>query len=196
MATLADTLRSSTGRRLALRIRPDLIATRQRYQGRAFWIVKDPVGLHYFRFQEEEYAILQMIDGDCSLDDIKEQFEAKFPPQKIKLEELGNFVGMLHKSGLVLSEAPGQGVQLKKRADKRRRQEWMQRLSNILSVRFRGINPEKLLNWLHPKFGWMYTRCGRDLLRAVGAVRSVAGRRAVRRVPRQAADVSPVLYGP
>ena len=131
---------------------------RQRYQGRAYWIVKDPVGLHYFRFQEEEYAILQMIDGDTSLDDIKEQFEKQFPPQKIKLEELGNFVGMLHKSGLVLSDSPGQGVQLKKRNDRRRRQEWMQRLSNILSIRFRGINPEKLLNWLDPKFGWMYTR--------------------------------------
>src|SRR5580658_10265204 len=114
MATLADSLRSSTGRRLALRLRPDLIATRQRYQDRAYWIVKDPVGLHYFRFQEEEYAILQMIDGETSLDDIKEKFEEDFPPQKIKLEELGNFVGMLHKSGLVLSEAPGQGVQLKK----------------------------------------------------------------------------------
>ena len=175
MATLADSLRSSTGRRLTLRIRPDLIATRQRYQGRAYWIVKDPVGLHYFRFQEEEYAILQMIDGDTSLDDIKEQFETQFPPQKIKLEELGNFVGMLHKSGLVLSEAPGQGVQLKKRNDQRRRQEWMQRLSNILSVRFRGINPEKLLNWMDPKFGWLYTRtavicCGLLALSALSLV--------------------------
>ena len=175
MATLADSLRSSTGRRLALRIRPDLIATRQRYQGRAYWIVKDPVGLHYFRFQEEEYAILQMIDGESSLDDIKDQFETKFPPQKIKLEELGNFVGMLHKSGLVLSEAPGQGVQLKKRRDQRLRQEWMQRLSNILSIRFRGINPEKLLNWMDPRFSWLYSRtavicCGLLALSALSLV--------------------------
>lgn len=158
MATVADSLLSSSGRRLALRMRPDLVATRHKYQGRSYWIVKDPVGLHYFRFQEEEFAILQMLDGEASLDDIKDQFEAEFPPQKIRLEELGHFVGMLHRSGLVLSDSPGQGVQLKKRRDERSRQEWMQRLSNILSLRFRGINPEKLLEWMHPKLSWMYSR--------------------------------------
>src|SRR5581483_6022967 len=112
MATLADSLVSSSGRRLALRVRPDLVATRHRYQGRTYWIVKDPIGLHYFRFQEEEYAILQMLDGHTSLDAVKHRFEARFPPQKIRLEELGQFVGMLHKSGLVISDAAGQGKQL------------------------------------------------------------------------------------
>jgi putative peptide zinc metalloprotease protein len=158
MATLADSLVSSSGRRLALRARPDLIATRHRYQGRSYWIIKEPIGLHYFRFQEEEYAILQMLDGHTSLDEVKHRFEAEFPPQKIRLEELGHFVGMLHRSGLVLSDSAGQGVQLKQRHDERWRQEWLGRLSNILSVRFRGINPERLLNWLQPRMAWIYSR--------------------------------------
>ena len=34
--------------------------------------------MNYFRFQEEEYAILQMLDGQISLDEIKERFEAEF----------------------------------------------------------------------------------------------------------------------
>jgi putative peptide zinc metalloprotease protein len=158
MATLADSLLSSSGRKLSLRVRPDLRAKRHRYQGRAYWIVKEPIGLHYFRFQEEEYAILQMLDGQMSLDEIKAEFEAMFPPQKIRLEELGQFLGTLHRSGLILSDAPGQGQQLKRRSDERWRQEWVGRLSNILSVRFRGINPERLLNWLHPKVSWFFTR--------------------------------------
>ena len=65
--------------------------------------------MNYFRFQEEEYAILKMIDGATSLDEIKERFEAEFPPQKITLEELQQFIGMLHKSGLVIADVPGQG---------------------------------------------------------------------------------------
>src|SRR6185437_6853728 len=93
MATLADSLVSSSARKLAMRKRPDLTARQHRYQGRVYWVVKEPVGLNYFRFQEEEYAILQMLDGFTSLDEIKDAFEAQFPPQKIGIEELQQFIG-------------------------------------------------------------------------------------------------------
>ncbi len=119
-------------------------------------MVKEPIGLHYFRFQEEEYGILQMLDGRSSLDDIKERFEKQFPPQKITVEELGQFVGMLHRSGLVIADVAGQGAQLKKRRDERKRQELLSALANILAIRFKGIDPDRLLNWLHPKVAFMY----------------------------------------
>src|SRR5688500_20401507 len=85
MTTLAESLISSTSRPLTLRMRPDLSARRHRYHGRTFWVVKEPVGLNYFRFHEEEYAILCMLDGRSSLEEIKEQFEQQFQPQKIKI---------------------------------------------------------------------------------------------------------------
>ncbi|HVX64121.1 MAG TPA: hemolysin D [Pirellulales bacterium] len=158
MATLADSLVSSSARKLAMRMRPDLSARQHRYQGRVYWVIKEPVGLNYFRFQEEEYAILQMLDGRSSLDDIKAEFEARFPPQKIGVEELQQFIGMLHRSGLIIANVPGQGKQLKLRRDERWRKEWLNKLSNILSIRFKGIDPDRILNWLHPKLKWMYTR--------------------------------------
>ena len=81
----------------------------QRYQGRLYWVVKDPVGLQYYRFEEEEYAILQMLDGQSSLDEIAQRFERDFPPQTIRTEELQQFIGMLHRSGLVITDAAGPG---------------------------------------------------------------------------------------
>jgi putative peptide zinc metalloprotease protein len=156
MATLADSLVSSSARRLGIRKRPDLEAKRQRYLGRTYWVVKDPVGLNYFRFQEEEFAILQMLDGEMSLDEIKEKFEKDFPPQKITLEELQSFLGMLHKSGLVVAGVPGQGRQLNKRRMERVRKEWLAALSNILCIRFKGFDPERLLKWLNPRIGWFF----------------------------------------
>ena len=56
MATLADSLTASSARSLPLRARPDLSAQQQRYLGQTYWVVKEPVGLKYYRFQEEEYA--------------------------------------------------------------------------------------------------------------------------------------------
>lgn len=158
MTTLADSLVSSSSRKLPIRVRPDLAARRHRYQGQAYWVVKDPVGLQYFRFEEEEFAILQMLDGESSLDDIAERFEAEFPPQTIRVEELQQFLGMLHRSGLVLTGASGQGVQLRKRRDERVQKERLASLTNILAFRFKGFDPEPILNFLYPYTRWFFSK--------------------------------------
>ncbi len=157
MVTLNDSLVSSSARALPVRMRPDLVSQPQRYQGQVFWVVKEPVGLHYFRFQEEEFAILKMLDGQTSLDEIKIEFERLFPPQKITVEELGHFVGMLHRNALVISNVAGQGEQLRKRRTERMWREMAATFSNILALRFKGIDPDRLLNWLYPKVAWFYS---------------------------------------
>ncbi len=157
MVTLRDSLLSSSARALSIRMRPDLVAQRQHYLGRTYWVLKDPIGLNYFRFQEEEYAILQMLDGQTSLDEIKERFEADFPPQKITLEELQQFLGTLHRSGLVVANAAGQGRELRKRRDERKHKELRAALTNILCIRFKGIDPERLLTWLYPRVRWFFS---------------------------------------
>lgn len=157
MVSLADSLVSSSARSMPIRKRPDLTARKQHYLGRSYWVVKDPVGLQYYRFQEEEYAILQWLDGETSLDEIKDRFEEEFPPQKITLEELHQFLGMLHRSGLVISQVPGQGRQLLKRRTKRQRQKFLAAASNILCIRMRGFDPERFLNWLYPKIAWFFS---------------------------------------
>jgi len=158
MATLADSLVSSASRPLALRMRPDLQARRQRYHGQSFWVVKEPIGLNYFRFHEEEYAILCMLDGRSSLESIKERFEQEFMPQKITFHDLQQFVGMLHRSGLVIATAIGQGHQLRKRRDEKKRRELIGKLSNVFALRWRGIDPERILNRLYPFTFWFFTR--------------------------------------
>ncbi|MEX0675987.1 MAG: biotin/lipoyl-binding protein [Pirellulales bacterium] len=157
MVTLTDSLASSSARALPVRARPDLSAKQQRYLGQMYWVLKEPVGLKYFRFQEEEFAILKMLDGRTSLDEIKVEFERRFPPQKITVEELGHFVGMLHKSGLVIASVSGQGEQLCKRRWEKKLQEVASTFSNVLALRFKGVDPERLLNWLYPKVRWFFS---------------------------------------
>ena len=106
MPTLAESLVASSSRPLAMKMRTDLTASRQRYLGRSYWVVKEPVGLKYFRFQEEEYAILQMLDGNTSLEEIKERFEEDFAPQKISFQNLQQFVGMMSSCCKGLGSAP------------------------------------------------------------------------------------------
>ena len=140
-----------------MRKRPDLTASRQRYQGEGYWVVKEPVGLQYFRFHDEEYFILNMLDGHVSLQQIKDGFEQRFAPQKITFGDLQQFIGMLHRSGLVISNSPGQGKALRERGRKKKNKELMGKFTNVFALRFRGFDPERILNAILPWFGWLFS---------------------------------------
>ncbi len=165
---MADSLVNSAMRPLRLRRRPDLESRRHRYDGRAYWVVKEPVGLNYFRFHEEEFAILNMLNGETSLQQIRETFQAEFAPQRISLQDLQQFVGMLHRSGLVISHAGGQGRQLRRRGDQKRKKELLGKFVNVFAIRFRGIDPERILNRLLPWFGWLFTTWCLMLVSVIG----------------------------
>lgn len=156
MASVADSMISTATRPLRLRMRPDLVARGHRYLGRSYWVVKEPLALKYFRFQEEEYAILQMLDGHASLDEIKDKFEAEFRPQKIELQDVHQFVAQLHRNGLVTSSAQGQGRSLYQRLGEVRQRELMEKLSSILALRFKGVDPQKFLNATYPLVRWLF----------------------------------------
>ena len=68
MPSLAESLVSSAARKLPVRRRPDLSARLHRYQGRAYWVVKDPVGLRYYRLKDNEHFLLQFLDGKHTLE--------------------------------------------------------------------------------------------------------------------------------
>lgn len=157
MSTGSDPYVSSSARPLAIVKREDLYEERHRYLGRPYWIIKDPIALTYYRFQPQEHAILNMLDGETSIDQIKERFEAEFPPHKITVEEINNFIGRLHQGGLVITHVPGQGRQLKKRSDDKTRKQRLAKLSNVLAIRFRGVDPERFLNWLEPRMRWFFS---------------------------------------
>jgi putative peptide zinc metalloprotease protein len=157
MSTVAASLIPSANRPLVVRRRPDLDVRQQAYEGRRFWVVKDPLTLRYYRFQEEEHAILSWLDGTVSLTDLRKKFERQFTPQKISAAELHQFLGTLYRSSLVLSDAPGQTEPLLERAAERNKQTRRERWSNLLSIRFRGYNPDALLTWLNGVVGWLFT---------------------------------------
>lgn len=151
-------LTSGSSRPLRLKMRPDLIFDQQDYQDRTYWIVKDPVNLKYFRFEEEEFAILQMLDGHCSAEQIKRRFDHRFTPQKISLRELFQFVGTLYRGNLVVSDAPGQGEELLKRGQDNKRRLRTAAMSNVLAIRFRGFDPDRLLTWMNRLCGWVFSK--------------------------------------
>jgi len=150
-------LQSAINRPIALRMRPDLAVAPQAAGDSAPRVVKDPVSLRYFQLLEEEYAILQMLDGRVSLDELKRRFEQMFAPRQLSFRRLQAFLGRLHRDGLLLAETTGQGEQLLVRRARHRRERMRAALGSVLAIRFRGFDPQPLLDWLYPYCRWMFS---------------------------------------
>jgi putative peptide zinc metalloprotease protein len=157
-------------RPLPLRARPDLLILPQRFGRDRYWLVKDPVALRYYHLRDEEHAILELLDGRMSLAEIRQEFEARFAPWRLPGEQLYAFVGRLHEMGLLVTDTPGQGGQLLERLRRQRSRGWIARLTNVLAIRFPGVNPEPLLRRLDPACRGLFSQAFLTIAAAVIAM--------------------------
>lgn len=149
---------SSDRRPLTLRRRTDVVIEQSIFQGERSWIVKDPVALKYYRLQEPEYEAYRMIDGIHSYAQIKLHLDRTFPEMKIRLEDVYALANALHNNGLLLSDASGQDQPLKQRHEKELKQKALKLGMSVMSLKFPGVDPERLLSWLYPRVSWFFTK--------------------------------------
>ena len=140
------------GETLRVRLRPDLVVRPQFYEGMTHYVVKDPIGLKYYRFKAEEYFLLQQLDGKSTLLEVKKAFERKYRPQTITVDDLVRFCSQLHEAGVAQIDTPEQTEVFVKR---RRKKIWKKvrgAAANILYIKIPIIDPERLLTWMYPYF--------------------------------------------
>ena len=104
-----------------LRVRADLGITPSKYEGKTHYVVKDPVSLRYYRFNEQEYFVVKHFDGKHTLEDTQKAFEREFRPHRLTLEDLEGFAQQLLQAGLVQHETAQAGKQLYEKRRKQRR---------------------------------------------------------------------------
>ncbi len=142
---------------LPLRLRSDLVVSRERFGERRYVVVKDPLALRYFRLHEEEFALLQLVDGRNGFDEIRAALEERFAPQRFEPADMSHFVASMHQAGLLISHAAGQAAPLLERRRKAARRELVQKLLSPTAVRLRGIDPAPLFDRLLPCVRWCFT---------------------------------------
>jgi putative peptide zinc metalloprotease protein len=144
-------------KKVRIRLRGDLAIAPQKYEGRTYYVVKDPVSLRYYRFKEQEHYLIQLMDGSYTLDEAQKAFETRFRPERLTLEDLEGFAQQLLSAGLAQNESPQAGKQLFDRRKKRKRSEWMQTLTNILYIKIPVYDPDKLLTGMLRYLSWIFT---------------------------------------
>ncbi len=156
MATIR--LPSAPGERaIPLRRRPDLDCRSFGAGRREYWRIKDPLSQRHYELGREEFFVLEQLDGITSVEQIQRACQRQFAPQRVSLARLLSFISRLHAIGLLVCDAPGQHVQILERQGARRRENRTWGWANLLALRWRGFDPQPLLDKLQPYCRWLFS---------------------------------------
>ncbi len=144
-------------KQVRLKVRPDLQISEQRYEGKIYHVVKDPVCLRYYRFNKQEYFVFSLFDGTHPMEEVRKRFEDEFRPHRLEFQDLESFARQLVTAGLVQHETGGAGKHLFQRRAKQRRMRRFAAISNIMYWKIPVFDPDRLLTWMFQYLWWIFT---------------------------------------
>jgi len=123
----------------------------------AYWVLKDPMSRALQYVQEDEYAILQLVDGRRSPQEIVDACIHTFPTKFISPESLLHFLADAKRRHLIVGATKGnlQASHPSSRVGLTSRQTWWR---NPLAIRFPGIRPDRILGLLFPLAKPLFTK--------------------------------------
>ena len=151
----SEQMRSSQ-RPVPLRGRNDLVVKRIEFQGVNHFVIKDPVGLTYHRLRADQFRVLNLLDGQKNLEEIRDELVSEFPAICPTLNDTQMLVADLHQKGLAYSTRPGQAAARIEQKRKNLRKKVFGGMMNILSLRLPGWDPDRLLGAMVPWTRWIY----------------------------------------
>ena len=162
------------------RLRGDLEVQAADDRSGSDWTIKDPLRLMYFHADAEEMSFLKLLNGRATLSDILRTLQQQFPESGFSPDNLRLFLSSAISGGLLSASVPGHSNRLVESLRLRSSQAVVRRLLSLLTYRFRGIDPTRLLNTLDHLFGWIFrTRyLVAGLALCAGALSMVLARRA------------------
>jgi putative peptide zinc metalloprotease protein len=122
-----------------------LIAVPVHHRHESAIVIKDPIAMKYTRLRDDEYFVLNQLDGTTSLDQICKRYGDKYGPVTVKPARINELLFRFHQNGLLVSSSIGQSEALAKRAKKKRHDKLIQTLMTPLFIRFPGIDPDRFL---------------------------------------------------
>src|SRR5438876_7347092 len=144
-------------KQVRLKVRPDLQIFEQKYEGKLYHVVKDPVCLRYYRFNKQEYFVFSLFDGTHTMEEVQKAFEDEFKPQRLEHQDLESFARQLVTAGLVQNEQAGAGKHLFTRRAKQRRLKRVAAITNILYMKIPVFDPDRILTWMYKYLWWIFT---------------------------------------
>ena len=146
-------------------LRKDLLISQQRFEGRTYYVIKDPISMQYFRMTHEDYYLATLFDGARTFGKIREAYVQRFPHVRLDYttEELQERVLRFANDLALLQFLSVQGTRLKARIEAQRQHKakkpWLYNLANqVFFFRFSLFDPDKLFGRMARPIAWIWSR--------------------------------------
>ena len=133
---------------------------RQRFRGRPWYVLRDSASGKLHRFTPGAYHVLQLMDGERSIDAIWKQVAVATGVDAPTQDEIIELLSKLHAGDLLQTDLAPDVAELAERGAKQKRQKLRQSFINPLSIRIPLWDPDAFLNRSWPSLAWMFGPVG------------------------------------
>ena len=140
-------------------LRKDLGIRRQVQMGTVSWIVKNPVALKYYMFQDSEWELIEMFDGTLSRSEIVEQYNRRAGFEAIGIQLVLDFEESLRKMELIELSVAERNLGLLDKFSSMRHKTAEEKAEgfNIFFIRGHVLDPERFLQRTVKYVRWIWT---------------------------------------
>jgi len=147
-------------------LRRDLIIIKQFYEGRTFYVVKDPISLQYFRLTAEDYFLATLFDGRRTLRQVRDAYVERFPHLRLDFseDEINERISRFANDLGLLQFLSVEGARLKPRYEamkqgrKQSKGAFYKIVNNIFFARYSVYDPDRLFARMAKPLWWIWTR--------------------------------------
>jgi len=140
------------------RLRHDLKISRMKQVDRINYVVKDPLKDQFFRFDHEEWKIIELFDSRSTMQEMVEKFNSSHTLDPIDLQTVEDFKGSLDEMNLLEKSKKDTNVMLVEKMKESRKSQLLAKKGSLMYKRFPVIDPDKLFDKYIDKIWWIWTR--------------------------------------
>jgi len=140
------------------RIRPGIVIIRIPAREEPYVIVKDPVPEKYYKFEEWEHDLLQLLDGTRDLDEVAEAYNAGHPAAGLDAESILDYVEGLKKLDLIeKTEQERHLAMMEQMKAFRRKRFYDAERSTLFQVQIPLFDPNEIMGRVIPWIRWWWS---------------------------------------
>lgn len=150
------------------RLLPGVRIVRQRFRGRAWYVLQDAGSARIHRFTPAAYALIDRMDGQRSLQELWSQLAETLGDHAPTQDEVIQLLHQLHAADVLAADALPDVREAIERKRRQRRTQWLRQFGNPMALRIPLWDPQRFLDASWPWVRWLFGPVG--LLLWVGVV--------------------------
>jgi len=144
-------------------LRSDLVIKKQTVSKQDIFIVKDPVKQTYYRFEKEEYFVLNQLDGSKKADELANLYNDEFQ-EDLDANDIVEFISTVNNYGIFERTNIEQNIYLYEQLIEKRKSLIRQAQGSALYFRIPVIDPNAFFDKIFPYIRWLWSPLAVNLM--------------------------------